>query len=116
MGQRAQRHLRGRGGGDWCTRPQRRDCADERHLARDADKPLAQRLWRIDQQRLERDHRLGSSLERGVAGDLEVTGHLDGAVTELGRSEARRVGIECVSTCRSRWSTVHDKKKIILYK
>src|SRR3546814_14623377 len=28
------------------------------------------------------------------------------------RSEERRVGKECVSTCRSRWSPVHEKKKI----
>src|SRR3546814_17065126 len=28
------------------------------------------------------------------------------------RSEERRVGKECVRTCRSRWSTKHDKKKI----
>src|SRR3546814_1511829 len=27
------------------------------------------------------------------------------------RSEARRVGKECVSTCRSRWSPFHSKKK-----
>src|SRR3546814_12223436 len=27
------------------------------------------------------------------------------------RSEARRVGKECVSTCRSRWSPYHDNKK-----
>src|SRR3546814_18482039 len=27
------------------------------------------------------------------------------------RSEARRVGKECVSTCRSRWSPYHAKKK-----
>src|SRR3546814_17985837 len=27
------------------------------------------------------------------------------------RSEERRVGIECVSTCRSRWSPYHYKKK-----
>src|SRR3546814_17693104 len=27
------------------------------------------------------------------------------------RSEARRVGKECVSTCRSRWSPAHYKKK-----
>src|SRR3546814_16932481 len=27
------------------------------------------------------------------------------------RSEERRVGKECVSTCRSRWSPYHDKKK-----
>src|SRR3546814_11892139 len=26
------------------------------------------------------------------------------------RSEARRVGQECVSTCRSRWSPYHDTK------
>src|SRR3546814_13866035 len=26
---------------------------------------------------------------------------------ELGRSEERRVGKECVSTCRSRWSPYH---------
>src|SRR3546814_19910434 len=28
----------------------------------------------------------------------------------LGRSEERRVGKECVSTCRSRWSRYHYKK------
>src|SRR3546814_6976872 len=27
------------------------------------------------------------------------------------RSEERRVGNECVSTCRSRWSPYHSKKK-----
>src|SRR3546814_15151719 len=32
--------------------------------------------------------------------------------TEGGRSEERRVGKECVSTCRSRWSPVHKKIKI----
>src|SRR3546814_12022190 len=30
---------------------------------------------------------------------------------ELLRSEERRVGKECVSTCRSRWSPYHSKKK-----
>src|SRR3546814_20411986 len=30
----------------------------------------------------------------------------------LGRSEERRVGKECVSTCRSRWSPYHYKKKL----
>src|SRR3546814_13632945 len=34
---------------------------------------------------------------------------LDG-VDQIGRSEERRVGKECVSTCRSRWSTYHEKK------
>src|SRR3546814_20728033 len=32
-----------------------------------------------------------------------------------GRSEERRVGKECVSTCRSRWSPYHYKKKRRLY-
>src|SRR3546814_11360439 len=36
-----------------------------------------------------------------------------GALTaESWRSEERRVGKECVSTCRSRWSPYHEKKKI----
>src|SRR3546814_14253327 len=29
----------------------------------------------------------------------------------MGRSEERRVGTECVSTCSSRWSPYHSKKK-----
>src|SRR3546814_9934162 len=29
---------------------------------------------------------------------------------QLARSEERRVGKECVSTCRSRWSPFHSKK------
>src|SRR3546814_17458006 len=33
------------------------------------------------------------------------------ARTATPRSEARRVGKECVSTCRSRWSPSHNKKK-----
>src|SRR3546814_12739119 len=32
-------------------------------------------------------------------------------IREDGRSEERRVGNECVSTCRSRWSPYHTKKK-----
>src|SRR3546814_19658768 len=33
------------------------------------------------------------------------------AASPLRRSEERRVGKECVSTCRSRWSPYHYKKK-----
>src|SRR3546814_14259301 len=33
------------------------------------------------------------------------------ATAPLERSEERRVGKECVSTCRSRWSPYHYKKK-----
>src|SRR3546814_11898803 len=34
-----------------------------------------------------------------------------GDVGSIDRSEERRVGKECVSTCRSRWSPYHYKKK-----
>src|SRR3546814_20045879 len=33
------------------------------------------------------------------------------ARTHSGRSEERRVGKECVSTCSSRWSAYHAKKQ-----
>src|SRR3546814_12489715 len=38
-----------------------------------------------------------------------------GATTLMVRSEERRVGKECVSTCRSRWSPYHSKKNTIKY-
>src|SRR3546814_16948600 len=39
-------------------------------------------------------------------------GHrLTGPRRTASRSEERRVGKECVSTCRSRWSPYHEKKK-----
>src|SRR3546814_18339760 len=37
---------------------------------------------------------------------------LDPVEGRVPRSEERRVGKECVSTCRSRWSPYHSKKKI----
>src|SRR3546814_18377094 len=36
---------------------------------------------------------------------------LDWMLDSLSRSEERRVGNECVSTCRSRWSPYHVKQK-----
>src|SRR3546814_17272098 len=43
---------------------------------------------------------------------LEATKlHTSGGNANVGRSEERRVGTECVSTCRSRWSPYHYKKK-----
>src|SRR3546814_5486123 len=40
--------------------------------------------------------------------DGEPLGHREGGAPAAGsRSEERRVGKECVSTCRSRWSPVH---------
>src|SRR3546814_15310604 len=43
----------------------------------------------------------------------QVAGEVGGEQRQLvlARSEERRVGKECVSTCRSRWSPYHLKKK-----
>src|SRR3546814_12591379 len=37
--------------------------------------------------------------------------HFDSSVCRQARSEERRAGKECVSTCRYRWSPYHYKKK-----
>src|SRR3546814_18230797 len=42
---------------------------------------------------------------------LEKSLYLTSGVLIAPRSEERRVGKECVSTCRSRWSPAHYKKK-----
>src|SRR3546814_19158340 len=46
----------------------------------------------------------------GMDNAVFVVGPLDRGYVK--RSEERRVGKECVSTCRSRWSPYHYKKKI----
>src|SRR3546814_13476486 len=43
--------------------------------------------------------------------DNLVTGFRWAVPDDVARSEERRVGKECVSTCRSRWSPYHYKKK-----
>src|SRR3546814_19439896 len=67
-------------------------------LQRLADQVVARILLplgdRLKQQVLDRTH----------AGDARF---MVSAMEELIRSEERRVGKECVSTCRSRWSPVH---------
>src|SRR3546814_19573916 len=58
------------------------------------------------------------------AGMAAVSGHIRGPSTDRGpaskaqlptspRSEERRGGKECVSTCRSRWSPYHSKKNTV---
>src|SRR3546814_17939319 len=44
---------------------------------------------------------------RGCAGAAIMAGDKDDIGMRLRRSEERRVGKECVSTCRSRWSPDH---------
>src|SRR3546814_9220732 len=48
---------------------------------------------------------------RQGAARWRTRGNLNWSTTLLYRSEERRVGKECVSTCRSRWSSYHYKKK-----
>src|SRR3546814_5983847 len=50
-------------------------------------------------------HHVARGLVRG-GGAQVFFGHGQGQV-DAGRSEERRVGKECVSTCRSRWSPYH---------
>src|SRR3546814_19784486 len=59
-----------------------------------------------------RGHVAGSRLEAfdQVAATAQPFGAEAALATEE-RSEERRVGKECVSTCRSRWSPYHEKKK-----
>src|SRR3546814_15677985 len=59
------------------------------------------RAWRPEPRSWSRMVRIGipSGLEMGLMAFY------------MGRSEERRVGKECVSTCRSRWSPYHKTKK-----
>src|SRR3546814_20356795 len=54
-----------------------------------------------------RDGRRHGAELRGCASKAERVSHRQEATQ---RSEERRVGKECVSTCRSRWSPYHLKK------
>src|SRR3546814_17110628 len=49
--------------------------------------------------------------ERGIGGEQHALLQRNRLVDLPVRSEERRVGKECVSTCRSRWSPRHSKKK-----
>src|SRR3546814_19194110 len=62
---------------------------------------------------LAQECRIGALLQKGAKGDL-VLGHRGGPRVRVAclqpnptRSEERRVGKECVSTFRSRWSPYH---------
>src|SRR3546814_19131179 len=51
------------------------------------------------------EHRAGH--RRQAVGDDDLLEQADGEDGDADRSEERRVGKECVSTCRSRWSPYH---------
>src|SRR3546814_14690088 len=48
-----------------------------------------------------------TAMGRGAKGRAFLVDYFGKMVTERRRSEERRVGKECVSTCRSRWSPYH---------
>src|SRR3546814_19398413 len=81
------RHGGGRIGGAELLRPRR----------------LGQGLPQQPRQRQEHQARLQRAADRALC--------RRGRRRTEGRSEERRVGKECVSTCRSRWSPYHSKKK-----
>src|SRR3546814_16929509 len=55
--------------------------------------------------------KLGIGVHQGGPELVELHVQQFGAVAVADRSDERRVGKECVSTCRSRWSPYHYKKK-----
>src|SRR3546814_20347812 len=61
---------------------------------------------KIPDQRVELGRAVGVDFARVVHAQHDLVG-----VPIRERSEERRVGKECVSTCRSRWSPDHYKKK-----
>src|SRR3546814_14878546 len=69
------------------------------------ERPLDRRRLVAPGQRHQPPHR-----ERQGPVDGKAPRHV--ADGEAGRSEERRVGKECVSACRSRWSPYHQKKKV----
>src|SRR3546814_12055075 len=68
---------------------------------READADLAETLKKIH----------CSGVADTVRVEREVLHLFEGGCSMPIRSEERRVGKECVSTCRSRWSPYHEKKK-----
>src|SRR3546814_19463817 len=50
-------------------------------------------------------------MEGGLASWVQDPVQRTALSTYMARSEERRVGKECVSTCRSRWSPFHSKNK-----
>src|SRR3546814_19568032 len=86
---------------------------EEVHVGRRIE--ATQRAVQIDGCGLERDrHALGNHHLHADAGEDVVLDAVDRLLVII-RSEERRVGKECVSTCRTRWSRYHYKKKKITY-
>src|SRR3546814_11608701 len=85
--------------------------SDLERTAFEARLPLVQRFVRanrIDRRVFEgRERKLGIVTAGKSYGDVLEALRLLGLDETAARSEERRVGKECVSTCRSRWSPYH---------
>src|SRR3546814_20846986 len=85
----------------------------------DGPPKLANLRWRKLKADMHSPHERRHELYLGAAYIGVVEPSADGTYLARGqnggphRSEERRVGQECVSTCRSRWSPYNYKKKII---
>src|SRR3546814_17435424 len=88
--------------------------AGKRHVRQQKERPRADYLGPMLQCRVEvrrhesHLHDVTQRRERSSSG--HGTSSSQAIAPKLG-SEERRVGKECVSTCRSRWSPYHQKKK-----
>src|SRR3546814_11253602 len=69
--------------------------------------PLGQLILQLTALVGEREEALAAVAQAGTLGDEALTDELAQHPRQRLRSEARRVGKECVSTCRSRWSSYH---------
>src|SRR3546814_13275539 len=97
---------------DWSSDVCSSDLLDSRIVARDEFLGAATGMLEEIQQALFSDAqaRLLGNIDKSVT-SLDGLKAYFGASKKPGRSEERRVGKECVSTCRSRWSPNHKKKK-----
>src|SRR3546814_18366524 len=91
------------------------DLLDLRDLSRrrlEPDQIVEAERRRQPRHRTERRGEAGVGGREGAAAGDAARGPLDPPVTDdrtldVGETEERRVGKECVSTCRSRWSPYH---------
>src|SRR3546814_12490870 len=63
-----------------------------------------------DRDRVNASDRAGRNPLPGLQLDHAAAVKIDEEIERAPRSEERRVGKECGSTCRSRWSPYHEKK------
>src|SRR3546814_13059168 len=58
---------------------------------------------------------LGKTVDQSAWSEPPLDQRFFFQIVQIGRSEERRVGKECVSTCRSRWSPSHEKKQLLTH-